>query len=454
MDTSDLFAQTENCFGCSACKSICPVNAISLKSDSEGFLYPHIDEKICINCRSCIKVCPQKKRKTIKQEQTPISDGIGIINLQVTDNYGANLLAFALETKVSQLFNDREVFTINASVPEKPKTFEEKITKKADSVLNKIKKYKFKLLPMYISEKRNKKANEAYRAEKKSAFNEFRKEYLNLTAPCYSSDDISKLPVDTVILGSDIVWSPERASTHAADVFFAAGLGSKYKRISYAASIGCNDKNILTPLEGVYRENLKDIESISIREQSTAEYLKKLTDKKVDVCCDPVFLLEKSVWNEMADSVRLPDEKYIYVYLLDRCSDGVKAAKKLAREKGLKILYSTNNNISFGKNSKCCNGCGPCEFLNIIKNADYIITNSFHSLVFSIIFHKQFKVYFRKGQNLKLTDLLDKLCMQNRYDCKTDIDSPIDFDFSDKFIEKEVLHSIEFLKSAIDKEQI
>lgn len=389
-----------------------------------------------------------------KNKQSPLSDGIGIINLQVTDNYGANLLAFALETKVSQLFKDIEVFTIDASVLDKPKSFEEKITQKLKSVLNKIKKYNFRLFPMYISEKKNKKANDAYLAEKEISFNKFRNKYLNLTAPCYSSDDISKLPINTVILGSDIVWSPERASTHAADVFFTTGLSSEYKKISYAASIGCNDKDILTPLEDVYRKNLTDIDIISVREQSSADYLKNLTDKRVEVCCDPVFLLEKSVWDEIADSVSLPDEKYIYVYLLDRCPDGVKAAKKLAKEKGLKILYSTNNNISFGKNSKCCNGCGPCEFLNIIKNAEYIITNSFHSLVFSIIFHKQFKVYFRNGQNLKLTDLLDKLCMQDRYDTETDIDSTIDFDFSDKFIEKEAFHSTEFLKAAINKEQI
>lgn len=58
MNTNELYAEKKNCCGCSACYSICPVHAISMKEDEEGFLYPIIDEGKCINCKNCKRVCP------------------------------------------------------------------------------------------------------------------------------------------------------------------------------------------------------------------------------------------------------------------------------------------------------------------------------------------------------------------------------------------------------------
>ena len=64
-DTPVLFERKEECCGCTACYSICPVGAISMSADEEGFLYPGIDPDTCIGCRQCIRVCPLKAKKTI-----------------------------------------------------------------------------------------------------------------------------------------------------------------------------------------------------------------------------------------------------------------------------------------------------------------------------------------------------------------------------------------------------
>lgn len=55
-----LFKKKEECCGCTACYAICPVNAISMVADEEGFLYPTIDEKKCLRCKNCLRVCPLK----------------------------------------------------------------------------------------------------------------------------------------------------------------------------------------------------------------------------------------------------------------------------------------------------------------------------------------------------------------------------------------------------------
>ena len=60
-----VYDKKENCSGCTACFHICPVNAITMISDEEGFLYPEIIQSICIDCNKCVEVCPLKKKKTI-----------------------------------------------------------------------------------------------------------------------------------------------------------------------------------------------------------------------------------------------------------------------------------------------------------------------------------------------------------------------------------------------------
>lgn len=61
-----IFQDKKNCCGCGACYSICPKNAISMVQDEEGFLYPKIDSKKCINCKKCIQICAFKKRQNSK----------------------------------------------------------------------------------------------------------------------------------------------------------------------------------------------------------------------------------------------------------------------------------------------------------------------------------------------------------------------------------------------------
>lgn len=444
MHKFDLIHSIENCFGCTACLNVCPKNAITMQADSEGFLYPEINEN-CIDCKMCIKVCPNKKYETTAP--SPAGNGIGLINLQITDNYGANLLAFAMEKTVSSISDGREVITVNAATKPKSLTFEEKINQKADFFLAKIKKYKLKTLPMFVINKKRDKYQTEINAEKSPKFKEFRRKYLHISELCFTAEEIKRLPINTVIVGSDIVWQPDRIK-NAADVFLASGFDDTYKKIAYAASLSTDDTHALAPYKEIYRQGLNNLDCISIRESNNKAFLSTLTDKEIKTCCDPVFLLSADQWRDIEKKPAIQDE-YIFVYLLGKCSSGIKAAKKLAKAKNLKIVFCSDENIQFGNNSINKTACSPEEFVGLIDNSEYVITNSFHAIVYSIIFQKQFKAYFRQAQNFKLTSLLDRLHLKDRYDADKAIDDEIDYNAVYRILEKEKADAVQYLKNAL-----
>ncbi|MGN1201994.1 MAG: polysaccharide pyruvyl transferase family protein [Eubacterium sp.] len=119
-------------------------------------------------------------------------------------------------------------------------------------------------------------------------FDRFRKDYLNLTVPCSCAEDIkNNVPINTFVVGSDIVWNPDRAVKNP-NCFFGKDL-TEFKTISYAASISTDDEDILLHLKDVYRANLKYMDIISVREESSIDFIQSLTDKKVYQCCDSAF---------------------------------------------------------------------------------------------------------------------------------------------------------------------
>lgn len=444
MNTAELFNTIENCFGCTACQNICPKNAIKMVADKEGFLYPEINQ-YCIDCKMCINVCPNKKYE--KTEEIPNGNGIVLINLQITDNFGANLLAYAMEKVIGSITVDREIITVNAATHSKKLSLEEKMNQKFDFLMQKIKKYKLKTLPMFLINKKRDKYQAEINAKKKPVFEQFRKKYLNLSDLYFDANEIKQLPIDTIIVGSDIVWQPDRIKA-GADVFLASGFGKAYKKIAYAASLSTNKEDELLPYKEIYRKGLNNLDYISIREADNKKFLSALTEKGINICCDPVFLLSVDEWKNMAKTPAIQDD-YIFVYLLNKCSSGVKAAKKLAREKNLKIVFCSDENIKFFSDSINCTACSPDEFVGYIHNAQYVITNSFHAIVYSIIFQKQFKAYFRQEQNFKLTSLLDRLNLQDRYNADKSIEDKIDYLSVSEILENEKAKSLEYLKNTL-----
>lgn len=194
--------------------------------------------------------------------------------------------------------------------------------------------------------------------------------------------DLSQYEIDYFVTGSDQVWNPYYEGRAYEFLTFAP----KQKRLSFAASIGVDD--VPPEQKKKYKKYLNKMKYISVREQRATEIIKELTGRDADLTLDPTLLLESEKWQI---AVKKPDfalgKKYICTYFLGEVP---KAVKAFSKEKGLPI-YALNS-----QDSPDLYTLDPAEFLYMIQNASYVLTDSFHAVAFSIKFNKEFYVFDRK----------------------------------------------------------
>lgn len=281
------------------------------------------------------------------------------------------------------------------------------------------------------------------------AFNSFDNKYINYEKNILHLSGDDNLPwvksYDAWICGSDQIWNPHYpTATRNSFLQFAP----KERRISFSASIGISGVSNM-PKE--YKNWLEGITYCSVREDEAADIVLKLTGKKVNVFLDPTMILPKEKWDMMADQSKgeLP-EKFALNYFL-----GVKE-KAYVRFIDNDILSKNLNRIDMlsGEYPEYLD-LAPDQIVNAIKKADIIYTDSFHGVVFSIIFHKQFIVFERSEEGLsmnsRLKTLLKKFNLENRiYNDKNkdDLKQKINYSKVDDIISKEQKRVKEFLDLA------
>lgn len=378
---------------------------------------------------------------------------IGIINLQMTHNYGAVIAAAVLEDIVKNIAGNKYIVDTINFAPKK------EFGSKHEKLIDDIKDTGG--LSLYLKIKLRKKYKVAISPDdedfRKRRFYGFRDEFLNRTNTMFrDAYDINKdVDYSAFIVGSDIIWAPKRVDNFRADGYFLKFANKGEKRISYAASLDCKPGKKLNRKKKYYRENLKNIDCVSIREKCNIPFIQELTDKKVYECCDPAFLVEPSYYNKMISTAKVADDgkKFLYVYILEINQDIVDYANKLAKDKGLKICYFSQYHDNYIGDSENCYIDGPAEFLYRLKNAEYVLTNSFHCVVFSLLFRKQFLSFFRSSISIKSSELLKKFNLTERVISPSnniDIDKPIDFASVDKIIDEMRINAFDYLKDALD----
>lgn len=369
---------------------------------------------------------------------------VGILSMQRIKNYGSFLQAYALKNIIESLGNEVEFVDYHI---EKPIILEEESSglkrklKKGIEVLKYDAKLSHKL--GYINHKRN-----------------FGKKYfplLELTEePNYNPN------LDILVIGSDEVFNCIQKNANVGYSLELFGKNNNAKKvITYAASFGNTtlDKLKKYKKDKEISELLSKIETISVRDNNSGGIVEKLTNKKVVYNLDPVL-----IYDYMNDCENIPkldiQEKYMTVYAYNgRISEEEsKWIKEYANKKGYKIY-------SIGGAQKCADkfiDCSPFEVLAYFKNAECIITDTFHGSIFSIIANKNFVTLVRKsvgteyGNEEKLTDLLSRLELENRitYDIEKAeeiLNKEIDYDKVNDIIEKQRKLSIEYLKNNLNK---
>ena len=222
---------------------------------------------------------------------------------------------------------------------------------------------------------------------------------------------------DVFITGSDQVWN----MSWYKPAFFLDFVPSHKTKLSYGASLG---KTQLTPEQKeIFKKNLSDFKGISVREKSAIGALEDVTNSKVQHVCDPVLLLEREDWDKVCAD-RIVKEKYVFCYFLGRNKAERKIAEKYAKQKGLKLVtipYANGYDVhvkDFNKKNIRMFDSGPQEFLSLIKHAQYVFTDSFHAVVFSYIYQKQYFVFNRDktaSMSTRITDVTALLDTEERF---------------------------------------
>lgn len=247
-------------------------------------------------------------------------------------------------------------------------------------------------------------------------FERFNKNY-NLTKKVNSSEDINALDLDCIILGSDAIFNVSHPLF--SKIYF--GVGVSIPKFSYAPS--CENADLTTVLSDDIKDSIKSFVGISARDKKTEFLINNNIDVNINQVLDPTFLYD---FNEITPDVE--HTKYILLYTFSDWSCYKNQIKYYANNNGFKI-------ISVGRFytwvDKSYDAASVYEWLGLMKNASYVLTDSFHGLCFSIKNQKQFIIVSRSDKREKNQDLLDKVgIVRGFYDGEDSIERYLESDIN------------------------
>lgn len=325
---------------------------------------------------------------------------VGIVSCYFKHNYGSMLQAYATQQVLDNMGIENETINIDENVDfanGKKKYYMTQITNftfiksKLGMIKLKFDKKLKKDLGKNISI-RDKKYNEF---EQKFRLTYPYKTYAELTEKCkdYSS----------ILVGSDQLWLPVNV---VADYYTLNWVPDNVNKISLATSFGVS--TVPDKYKDSYKKFLNRIDNLSVRESAGVKLVSELSNKEATLVCDPTLLLTKQEWMEIQQEERIIKDKYILCYFLGNNIEHRKFAERLKEKTGYKIV-SLNHADEYVKYSdifadETPYDIGPAEWINLIRNAEYVCTDSFHGTVFSLINNTKFFTFERySNKNSKVS---------------------------------------------------
>ena len=251
-------------------------------------------------------------------------------------------------------------------------------------------------------------------------------------------------PEDVYLSGSDQVWNP----LSGVPEFFLGFVPDHIKKISYAASIGMSD----IPADKLedFQEKINRFQSISVRESRAKELVGGLTDKHVHQNIDPVFLLSKEEWKQLEKPISIK-HKYILVYVLYQPQGLNEELKKLKEQTGYKIVVVGNFGYRNIFHDLFIRYAGPQEFIYLIRNAEMVVSSSFHGVAMSIVMEKEFLAWVNPSSPSRIESLLSLFGLQDRIVTSLRVpEKRIDYQMIQRVKEKEVKKAEDYLQQSIE----
>ncbi|WP_027621759.1 polysaccharide pyruvyl transferase family protein [Acetivibrio clariflavus] len=363
---------------------------------------------------------------------------ISIITLHYIQHYGSLLQTYATQKAFEKAGMEAEIIDYI-----RPNATEEAITKDALQKKGFEKNFIKKAAFLWAKKIENKKRREFS--------NDFISKYLHMTRRYKDYEDLKNNPpeADIYCTGSDQTWNSDYNGGILPAYFLEFAPAGK-KRIGYAVSIG---KDKLDPEEVEETARLvKKYDAISVREQSAKKIVEDLGFPEVQHILDPTLVLDKHDWEPLI-APRMVKEKYIIIYKLNDNPDLEAFAKKLSEKTGCKIVRMSYYLNHFKYQGKMIYSPSVEGFLSLINYAEYVITDSFHCLAFSLNFHKDFFVVYPKKYSTRLESLLTLTNTKDRVVKNGVCESKgIDYDYVDKVFgieRKKVFDFIEKCKAGL-----
>ncbi len=347
---------------------------------------------------------------------------IGILTHHYVNNFGAFLQAYALQKAVERIYPDDEVYIIN-------------YINRRQLVINSLGWCRFYIGQESLSDWPKK-------ITLPFIFAKERKKHLNLTKAVYTAEEVNSMNFDTIIIGSDEVWN--YADTKSADpIKFAQGLDCK-NIISYAPSAAQAPKKMEMPQYA--KDGLAKFGHISTRDDLTEKLVEKCGYKSIRVL-DPTFL------SEIPNGVAKPKKKpYILFYYCDGIPEAALVEiKRFAKENNYDLYGAGEAGKIY---TECTVNITPFEWVDMFKNASYVVTGTFHGAVFSILNKKQFACYMTNPSRIqKVGSLLSEFGLEDRRFTNQDVidvlKKQIDYNSCYDIINSKRAKSIEYLKNSI-----
>lgn len=322
---------------------------------------------------------------------------IGLVTCYFHHNYGSMLQAYATEMIMQQMGLPFQTIACKAPINYMQ---ENKILYIVKKLL--IADWKMRLGKMKIE--RAKKENPMFAKNweiRNKAFDQFAETFFHVSPYCKNREELSKMAENysAFLVGSDQLW---RTDSVEHGYYTLEWVPDHIRKIAYSTSIGVKE----VPWFQVEKNKrfMNRFDHIALREQSACDLVYKLTGRKVPVVLDPTLLFTGDQWLEIQQKEPLTNGKYIFCYLLGDNPSQREFIKRVKKKTGYKIVALQQLDDYIPSDEGFADEApyvGPREFLNYIRNAEYVFTDSFHCSVFSILYKKNFFTFSRFAEGAK-----------------------------------------------------
>lgn len=350
---------------------------------------------------------------------------IGLITFHDTNNFGSYLQTYGLYKKICDLGYECDI-----------------IDYQCESIVNREipKPFRFTLNPKQLIIEVLLKPS--LRKKYKNLLT-FLHKYMKLSERVFK-DNIKCISdkYDKFFVGSDIVWGMDIVANDT--TYFLDFVDQDHKKYAFASSIG----NPWTVAQKVLiKPCLQTFNRIAVRENESADWIEELIGTRPDVVCDPTMLIEPIEWQKYA-STKYSGQKYVLVYFPTEAN--LIAAKAYSKEHGIPC-YVINNSLPL-KGVKNVNPLTMGDFLSLFLNATFVCTGSYHGMLFSIYFNREF-AYFNRAHKSRMNTLAHKLGVLDREGTENDVIKMqlIDYQKVNKAVEEYRTYSTVVLKDMLEQ---